>query len=125
MAVSFVTQLVVMLSGASVAPDGDPGPVMQSIVEGLRASSPQEDLTTFAALFGDRSYPPKASESFEISETNGFVGIAEHGSEHESANAGQRSEDGGVGVRDFGCSLLLEPPFEELVGVAPMTSNEK
>jgi hypothetical protein len=98
---------------------------MQSIVEGLRASSPQEDLTTFATFFGDRSYPPKASESLEISETNGFVCIAEHGSEHESADAGQRSEDGSVGVGEVGGSLLLEPPLEELVGVASMTSNEK
>ena len=53
------------------------------------------------------------------------MGIAEHGSEHEGANAGQRSEDGGVGVRDIGCSLQLEPLFEELVGVASVTSNEK
>jgi hypothetical protein len=117
--------LVVVLSEVGVAPDGDPGPVMQSIVEGLRASSSQEDLTTFTALFCDRSYAPKAPESLEITKTNGFVCIAEHGSENESADSGQRSEDGGVGVRDVGCSLLLEPPFEELVGVAPMTSNEK
>ena len=43
----------------------------------------------------------------------------------EGADAGQRGEDGGVGVGDVGFSLLLEPPFEEQVGVAPMMSNEK
>lgn len=125
MAVSFVTQLVVMLSGANVAQDGDPGPMIESIVEGLRASSPQENLATFAALFGDGRDPPKASESLEISETNGVVCIAEYGSEHEGADAGQGCKDGGISVRDVSCSLLLEPSFEELVGVASMTSNEK
>lgn len=66
MAVSFVTQLVVVLSEVGVAQDSNAGPVIQSIVEGLRTSSPQDDLATFAALFGDGSYSGKASESLEI-----------------------------------------------------------
>ena len=120
---SFVTQLVVVLSGVCVAQDGDPGPVIESIVKGLRAGSPQDDLATFAALFGDGSYSPEASEGLEITETNGVVGIAEHGSEYEGADAGHRGQDGGVGVGDVGFSLLLEPPFEELVGVASMMES--
>lgn len=125
MVVASVTEAIVVLSGMSVVHDGDPGPMMESVVEGLRASSPERDLTTFAALFGDGGYSPEASESLEISETKGVVGIAEHGSEYEGADARQRSEDGSVGVRLVGCSLLLEPLFEEYVGVASMTSNEK
>jgi hypothetical protein len=125
MAVASVTEAVVVLFSVWVSQDGDPSPMMERIIEGLRASSPQEDFATFAALFGDGSYPSKASESFEISETNGVVSIAEHGSEHEGADAWKRGEDGGIGVREVGFSLLFEPPFEELVGFASMTSNEK
>ena len=66
-------------------------------------------------MFRDGSDTPEAPESLEISETNGVVGMAENGSEHEGADAGKRGEDGGVGVGLVGCSLLLEPPFEELV----------
>jgi len=53
------------------------------------------------------------------------VGITEHGSEYEGADAGQRGEDGSVGVGEVGFSLLFEPPFEEQVGVSPMMSNKK
>ncbi len=87
---SFVTQLVVVVSGVSVAQDGDPGPMMEGIVKGLRASSPEKNLPTFATLFCDGSYSPKASESLKISETNGIVCVAEHGGEDEGADAGQR-----------------------------------
>jgi hypothetical protein len=99
--------------------------MIESHVKGLRSCSPQDDLATFTALLGDGSYSPVGSEGLEITETNGFVGIAEHGSEYEGANAGQRGQDGGVGVGEVGFSLLLEPPFEEQVGVTPMMSNEK
>ena len=119
------TKPVVVLLGVVVSEDGYPGPMMESIVEGLRARSPQEDLSMFAALFGDGSYTPEAPEGLEISAPNGVVGIAEHGSEHEGADARERGEDGGVGVGLVGCSLLLEPPFEELVGLASMLSNEE
>lgn len=88
MAVASVTEAMVVVSGMSVVHDGDPSPMMESVVEGLRASSPQDDLATFAALFGDGGYSPEASESLAISETNGVVGIAEHRSEYEGANAG-------------------------------------
>ena len=98
MAVASVTEGVVVVFGVRVSQDGDPGPMMESIVEVLRASSPEEDLATLAALFGDGSYPPKTSESLEISETNGVVSIAEHGSEHEGSDAWKRGEDGGIGV---------------------------
>ena len=71
---------------------------MESVVQGLRTGSPQEDLSPFAALFGDGSDTAEAPESLEIAETNGVVRIAEHGSEHEGPDAGKRGEDGGVGV---------------------------
>ncbi len=116
MTVPSATKAVVVLLGVWVAKDGDPGPMMESIVEGLRARSPQEDLATFSALFGDGSDTPEAPESLEIAKTNGVVGIAENGSEHEGANAGKRGEDGGVGEPlVLGCALLVEPLFEELV----------
>lgn len=103
--------------------------MMESIVEGQRASSPHEDcwsqLSTLAALFGDGSDATEASEGLEIAETNGVMGISEYGSKHEGADARARGEDGGVGVRFVRCSLLLEPPFEVLVGVAAMFSNEE
>ena len=53
------------------------------------------------------------------------MSIAEHGGEHESADAWKRGEDGSVGVRLVCGSLLLEPLFEELVGVVSMLSNEE
>ncbi len=109
------TKPVVVLLEVVVSEDGYPGPMMESIVEGLRARSPQKDLATFAALFRDGSDTSEAPESLEIAETNGVVSIAENGSEYEGADAGKRGEDGGVGVRLVGCSLLVEPPFEELV----------
>ena len=90
MAVASVTEAVVVLFGVCVSQDGDPGPMMESIVEGLRASSPEKNLPTFATLFCDGSNSPKASESLKISETNGIVCVAEHGGEHEGADAGQR-----------------------------------
>ncbi len=76
-------------------------------------------------MFGNGSDTPEAPKSFEIAETNGVVSITKHGSEHESADAGKRGEDGGVGVRLVCSSLLLKPLFEELVGVASMLSNEE
>ena len=115
MAMPSGAKAVVMLFGVWVAKDGDPGPMVESIVEGLRARSPEDDLATFAALFGDGSDTPEAPEGVEIAETNGVVCIAENGSEYEGADAGKRGEDGGVGVGLVGCSLLREPPFEELV----------
>ncbi len=115
MAVPSGTKAVVMLLGVWVAKDGDPGPMMERVVEGLRARSPQKDLATFAALFSDGSDTSEAPESLEIAKTNGVVGIAENGSEYEGADAGKRGEDGGVGERLVGCALLVEPLFEELV----------
>ena len=73
----------------------------------------------------DRSDATEAPEGIEISETNRVVGIAEYGREHEGTHAGKRGEDGGVGVGFVGCSLLLEPFFEKLVGVAAVLSNEE
>ena len=112
MAMPSGAKAVVMLFGVWVTKDGDPGPMVESIVEGLRARSPQDDLATFAALFGDGSDTPEAPEGVEIAETNGVVCIAENGSEYEGADAGKRGEDDGVGVRLAGRSLLLEPRFE-------------
>ncbi len=67
-------------------------------------------------MFGNGSDTPEAPKSLEIAETNGVVSITKHGSEHESADAGKRGEDGGVGEPlILGCALLVEPPFEELV----------
>ena len=74
-------------------------------------------------MFGHGSDTPEAPKSLEIAEPNGVMSIAEHGGEHESADAWKRGEDGSVGVR-LG-SLLLEPLFEELVGVVSMLSNEE
>ena len=66
--------------------------MMQSVVEGQRASSSHEDLrsqlATLTAFFGDGSDAAEASKGIEISETNGTVGIAEDGSEHKGADAG-------------------------------------
>jgi hypothetical protein len=53
------------------------------------------------------------------------VGITEYGSEYEGADARQRGKDGGVGVGEVRFSLLLEPPFEEQVGVTSMLSNKE
>ena len=41
MTVPSATKAVVVLLGVCVAKGGDPGPMMESIVEGLRAGSPQ------------------------------------------------------------------------------------
>ncbi len=115
MAVATGAKAVVMLFGVWVAKAGAPGPMVESIVEGLRACSPQDDLATFATLFRDGSDTPEAPESLEIAETNGVVGIADNGSEYVGSDAWKRGEDSGVSVGLVGCSLLLEPPFEELV----------
>ena len=86
------TKTVVVLFGVRVSEDGNPCPVMQSVVEGHRASSSHEDLgsllATLTAFLGDRSDASEASKGIEISETNGVVCIAEDGSEHEGADAG-------------------------------------
>ena len=91
----------------------------------MRASSPEEDLASLSALFRDGSNAPETPERVEIAKPNGVVSIAEHGSEHDGADAGKRSEDGGVGVGFIGRSLLLEPLFEELIGITAMLSNEE
>ncbi|MGH9388477.1 MAG: hypothetical protein ACRD1Z_02610, partial [Vicinamibacteria bacterium] len=66
---------VVVLFGMRVAEDGNPCPVMQSVVEGQRASSSHEDLrsllATLTAFFGDGSNSTEAPEGVEISEPNG------------------------------------------------------
>jgi len=41
---------------------------------------------------------PETPEGIEISEPNRVVGIAEHGGEHVSTDAGQRGKNGSVGV---------------------------
>ena len=118
MAVSFLTQLVVVLFGMCVAQYGDPRPMMESIVEGLRASSPQENLPTFAALFGDGSDAAKTAEGIEITQANRVVSMTEETGEDKGTDAGQRGEDGGVGggFVAFGIVLIFfEPCFEILV----------
>ena len=78
------------------------GPMMESIIERQRASSPHKDcwsqLTTLAAFFCDGGDAPETPEGIEISEPNRVVGIAEHGGEHVSTDAGQRGKNGSVGV---------------------------
>ena len=46
----------------SVPEDGHVSPMMESIVEGLRAGSPHEHLTTFTALFCNGSDTAQVSE---------------------------------------------------------------
>jgi hypothetical protein len=66
--------------------------MMESIVEWQRASSSHVNLrfllAKLAALFCDGSDAAEASKGIEVSETNGVVGIAEHASEHDGADAG-------------------------------------
>ena len=129
MAVSSGPKSVVVLLEGVVLEDSYPGPMMESIVQGQRASSPHEDfgflLTALAAFLCNGSDATEAPEGVEISETNRVVGIAEYGGEHEGPHAGKRGNDGGVGVGLVGCSLPLEPLFEKLVRVAAVLSNEE
>ena len=74
-------------------------------------------------MLGDGSDTTEAPEGLEIAKPNGIVSIAEHCSEHDGADAGNRGEDGGIGVGLIGCSLSVEPPFEELIGITAMLSN--
>jgi len=91
-AVTSVAKPAVVLLEVRVCEDGDACPMMESIIEGQRASSSHEDLrsllATLTAFFGDGSYTAEASKGIEISETNGVVGVTEHGSEHDGADAG-------------------------------------
>ncbi len=66
MTVPSATKAVVVLLGVWVSQDSDPCPVMESVVQGLRTGSPQEDLSPFAALFGNGSDTAEAPESLEI-----------------------------------------------------------
>ena len=90
--VALGTKPVVVVFEVRVCEDGDACPMMESIVEGQRASSSHEDLrsllATLTAFFGDGSYAAEASKGIEISETNGVVGVTEHGSEHDGADTG-------------------------------------
>ena len=71
---------------AWVSEDGHVRPMMESVVEGLRAGSPHEDPASFTALLGNGSDAPQASEAIEVSQSNGVVSVSEDG-----------GKDGGVG----------------------------
>jgi hypothetical protein len=128
-AVASVAETVVVLFEPRVAEDRNAGPVMQSVVEGQRASSSHEDLRSFLAplttFLGNRGNATKAPEGIEISESNGVVCIAEDGSEHEGADAGKGSDSGVREGRLGGSFQPLEPVFEVLVGAATMMPNEE
>ena len=128
MGVASVPKSVVVLLESVVLKDGYPSPMMESIVEGQRTSSPHEDfrflLTALAAFLCNGSDATEAPEGVEISETNRVVGIAENGGEHEGPDAGKRGNDDGVSIGLVGCSLPLEPLFEKLVRISAMLSNE-
>ena len=100
-----------------IAEDGHVGPMMESVVEGLRARSPHEDLAAFTALLCNGSDTAKASKCTEVSEANRVVSVCEDGSEDEGADPGQRGKDGGVGgLFEFRSKLtLFEPSFEVLI----------
>ena len=130
MAVASVTKPVVVFFEVGVAQNGSACPMMESIIEGQRASSPHEDcwsqLTALAAFFCDRCDAAESPEGVEITEPNGVVGIAEHGGEHVSPDAGQRGKNGRVGAMLVGqCLHALEPLLEMLVGGTTMLSNEE
>lgn len=104
--------------------------MMESVVEGQRASPPHEDfwmcLSTFTAFLSDGSDASKAPEGVEIAQSNGVVRKAEHRGEHEGADPWKRGEDGGVGVWRLGCTLkFLEPALEVLIGVTAMLTYEE
>ena len=88
-------------------------PMMESVVEGLRARSPHEDLATFTALLCHGSDTAQVSQGNEVSEPNGVMSVCEDGSEDKGADTGQRGEDGGVGrLFELGSKLNLpEPSF--------------
>jgi hypothetical protein len=77
---------------ARVPEDGDASPVVESVIEGQGASSAHEDLgskfSPLSALLGDGRDATEASEGLEIAESNGVVGVAEQGGEHESPDTG-------------------------------------
>lgn len=102
MAVPSVAKPVVVFFEVGVAQHGSAGPMMESVIEGQRASSPHEDswsqLTALAAFFCDGGDAAESPEGVEISKPNGVVGIAEHGGEHVSTDARQRSKNGSVGT---------------------------
>ena len=58
MGVSLCPKASVMRFEVRVSKDGHVGPMVESIVEGLRAGSPHEDLATITTLFGNGSNPP-------------------------------------------------------------------
>ncbi len=106
MAVASVTKPVVVFFEVGVVQNGSACPMVESIIEGQRASSPHQDcrsqLTALAAFFSDRSDASESPEGVEITEPNGVVGIAEHGGEHVSTDTGQRRKNGRVGARLVG-----------------------
>jgi len=115
-----------MVFEVRVAQNGDSGPMMEGVVEGLRASSAHEDLPALATLFGNWGDPAMASKGAEVSKPNGIVSVAEKGSKNESPDARQGGEDGGIGrMVGIGIPLNLgEPPLEILIDVAALATNE-
>ena len=55
MRVSLCSQAAVVELEVNVPKDGHVRPMVESVVEGLRAGSPHEDLSTITALFGNGS----------------------------------------------------------------------
>lgn len=108
---------VVVEFGVVISEDGHVCPMMESVIEGLRACSPHEDLSTFAALFGNGSDAPQATECLEVSQSNGVVCVGEESGEDKGSDAGKRGQDSGVGRRvAFGIALIFfEPCFEILI----------
>lgn len=125
MVVAFSSHALVEELEVRVAQNGDGGPMMEGVVEGLGASSPHEDLSPLATLLGNGSDTPKATKSMEVTEANGIVRVAEKGGENEGADTRHGGEDGGVGrLAGAGNLNLLEPTFEVLIDVAVLAENE-
>jgi len=122
--VPFIAHALVEELEVRVAQNGDGGPMMEGVIEGLGASSPHEDLSPLATLLGNGSDTPKATKSMEVTEANGIVRVAEKGGENKGADTRHGGEDGGVGRLAGAGNLKLEPTFEVLIDVAVLAENE-
>ncbi len=88
MTVPLFSQSLVMELEVVISEDSHVSPVMESVVEGLRASSPHENLATFTALLCNGSDTAQVSEGNEVSETNGAMSVRKDGSENECSDTG-------------------------------------
>ena len=86
MTVSLCPEASIVELEVRVSKNGHVGPMMESVVEGLRASSPHENLATFTTLLRNGSDPAKVSEGNEVSEPNGVMSVSENGGEDEGTD---------------------------------------